>query len=80
VLYDTEICRTCVDRAVGFFSGPAGPNPPTESVQRRGCEVCGGRPVDRALFDGPKGSICPDCAAWLSDVLSQQCGVRSPPA
>lgn len=79
VLYDDEICKTCVERAVTFFNTGGAINPTPGSEPRKGCRVCGGHPSERALFDGARGSICSDCAEWLSSVLQQQCGVRPAP-
>jgi hypothetical protein len=79
VLYDKEICRTCVERAVEFFNTGGALDPAAGSEPRKGCQSCGRRQADRALFDGAKGSICFECAEWLSNVLLQQCGVRPAP-
>jgi len=79
VLYEKEICRTCVEGAVEFFNTDGALKPGAGSEHRKGCQVCGRREADRALFDCAKGSICFDCAEWLANGLLQQCGVRPAP-
>lgn len=74
VLYDYEICRTCVERAASFFQGGVEGPGATAAKSVSGCVECGGPDaVGEALFDGAKGSICRTCTETPQRVFVGRC-------
>lgn len=74
VLYDYEICRTCVEEAASFFQDRVESPGTTAARPFRRCVECGGPDaVGEALFDGATGSICRTCTETLQRQFVARC-------
>lgn len=74
LLYDYEICRTCVERAASFFRLRAEDSRASAAKPIRQCVECGGPEAGgEALFEGAKGSICRTCTEMLQRVFAGGC-------